>query len=100
MNERPRPGYMAAGAPRRPPIASEERLTEAQARAEFCFCGLRQTAGVDLDAFHRRFGIPLEDAFAHVAGLIADGLAERAAARLRLTGRGLRYADSVAATFV
>jgi len=100
MNERVPARYMSAAAGRRPPIASDERLTEAQARAEFCFCGLRQTAGVDLDAFRRRFGVPLEEAFPHVAGLAADGLAELAAGRLRLTPRGLRYADSVAATFV
>ncbi|HEY3189953.1 MAG TPA: methyltransferase domain-containing protein, partial [Solirubrobacteraceae bacterium] len=100
MNERLPARYMSAAAARRPPIASEERLTEAQARAEFCFCGLRQTAGVDLGAFRRRFGVLLENAFPHVAGLVADGLAELTAGRLRLTARGLRYADTVAATFV
>jgi len=91
---------VSAAAGRRPPIASEERLTEAQARAEFCFCGLRQTAGIDLAGFHARFGLPLEQAFPHVARLISDDLTELAAGRLRLTARGLRYADTVAATFV
>jgi len=100
VNERLPARYVSAAATRRPPIATEEQLTHSQARAEFCFCGLRQTAGIDLDAFHRRFGVPLEHAFPHVAGLTADNLIERAAGRLRLTARGLRYADSVAATFV
>ena len=98
MNEKIPARYMATA--RNDPIATEDPLTEPQARAEFCFCGLRQTAGIDLDAFRRRFGVPLEHAFPHVAGLTADNLIERATGRLRLTPRGLRYADSVAATFV
>ena len=79
---------------------AEERLNPAQARAEFCFCGLRQRAGLDVAAFRRRFGVPLDEAFPHVDRLVADGLLERAAERVRLTPRGFRFADTVAATFV
>lgn len=81
-------------------IATEELLSEVQARGEFCFTGLRQAAGIDRDHFRRRFGLELAVAFPHVAGLIADGLVESAGPRLRLTPRGFRYADSVSATFV
>jgi len=98
MNERNPSRYMATA--RNAPIATEDPLTEPQARAEFCFCALRRTEGVDVDAFHRRFGIELTAAFPHVARLIADGLTELAAGRLRLTAQGLRHADTVAATFV
>ena len=51
--------------------------------------------GVDADAFARRFGTPLDAAFPQLATLAADGLVERSGARLRLTARGLRFADSV-----
>ena len=98
MNEKIPARYMATA--RDGPIATEDPLTEPQARAEFCFCGLRRTEGINIAAFHRRFGIELTAAFPHVARLIADGLTELAAGRLRLTTQGLRHADTVAATFV
>jgi oxygen-independent coproporphyrinogen-3 oxidase len=100
VNHRLPDRYLAAVRATGTAVASEERLTEAQARAEFCFCGLRQTAGVDVDAFRHRFGVDLEAAFPHATGLVADGLLEPAPGRLRLTARGLRYADTVSATFV
>lgn len=81
-------------------VASEERLTVPQARGEHCFTGLRRTAGVDLAAFERRFGVALAAAFPHLPRLVADGLVEEAGGRLRLTARGFAFADSVAATFV
>jgi oxygen-independent coproporphyrinogen-3 oxidase len=92
--------WRAAVASRGTAIAEEERLTDAQARGEFCFTGLRQTAGVDAAAFARRFGVTLDTAFPHVTRLAAEGLVERDGERLRLTPRGLLFADSVAATFV
>ncbi len=70
------------------------------ARAEFRFCGLRQTAGMDMAGFRSRFGVALEDAFPHVPTLIEGGLVESAAGRLRLTSVGFRYADDVSATFL
>jgi oxygen-independent coproporphyrinogen III oxidase len=81
-------------------VAHEERLSEAEARGEFCFTGLRRTAGIDRAAFRARFGVELEAAFPHLARLVADGLVEGHAGRVRLTPRGLRFADTVAATFV
>jgi oxygen-independent coproporphyrinogen III oxidase len=98
-NERLPARYVAAVSATGTAVASEERLTEAQARAEFCFTGLRQVAGVDTAAFERRFGCALEAAFPFVARLIADDLVQRAGGRLRLTARGLRFADEVAGRF-
>jgi oxygen-independent coproporphyrinogen-3 oxidase len=111
FSRRPRPGrrwvnerlparYLAAVATSGTAVVGEEWLTEAQARAEFCFSGLRRMVGVDANAFRARFGVELTAAFPHVAELIADGLVETAGGRVRLTERGRRFADTVAASFV
>ena len=99
-NERLPARYVAAVAATGTAVASEERLTEAQARAEFCFTGLRQVAGIDTAAFRQRFGCDVEAAFPHGARLVADDLVQRTGGRLRLTARGLRFADTVAARFL
>jgi oxygen-independent coproporphyrinogen-3 oxidase len=99
-NERTPARYVAAVAAAGTAVATSERLTEAQARGEFCFTGLRQVAGVDAVSFRRRFGCELDAAFPHVARLIADGLLEHADGRVRLTARGLRFADTVAVQFL
>lgn len=92
--------YRAAIAATGLAIAFDEPLTTATARADFAITGLRRLEGLDLDAFARRFGIAFEAVFPHATGLAREGLVERAGARLRLTARGLRFADTVAATFV
>jgi oxygen-independent coproporphyrinogen-3 oxidase len=99
-NERRPAAYLDAVGAHGTAVASEERLGVAQARGEFCFTGLRRTAGVDLDAFRRRFGAELTSVFTQVARLVAEGLVEIAEDRLRLTPRGLLFADTVSATFV
>lgn len=99
-NERPPARYLAAVEATGTAAVTTELLTEAQARGEFCFTGLRRIAGVDTVAFRHRFGLDVAAAFPHVAGLLADGLVEAANGRLRLTARGCRFADSVSATFV
>jgi oxygen-independent coproporphyrinogen-3 oxidase len=82
-------------------VDQEETLTVARARADFVWTGLRRVRdGVDVAAFAARFGVPLADAFPQVAALEADGLVERRDGRLRLTARGVRVADGVAAAFV
>lgn len=81
-------------------VDSDERLTPAQARADFVLTGLRRTSGIDVVAFARRFGQPLGDVFPQLAELVHDGLVEQAAGRVRLTARGLVFADTVAARFV
>jgi oxygen-independent coproporphyrinogen-3 oxidase len=99
-NERLPARYVAAVGATGTAVASEEWLTEAQARAEFCFTGLRQVAGVDTAVFRQRFGCDVEAAFPHIGRLIADDLVRRADGRLRLTARGLRFADTVAGKFL
>jgi coproporphyrinogen III oxidase-like Fe-S oxidoreductase len=76
-------------------VASPEDLSPERAASDFVVTGLRRLVGVDADAFAHRFGRPIEAAFPQVAALTADGLLERAGPWLRLTTRGLRFADDV-----
>ena len=99
-NARDPRAYAAAVAAAGTAIADERRLDVAEARSDFVFTGLRRIVGVDGAAFAERFGVGLADAFPHVAGLVYDRLVEWQERRLRLTARGLRFADTVAATFV
>jgi len=79
-------------------VETEERLTVETARADFVWTGLRRVRdGVDLAAFSRRFGLPLDEALPRIARLEREGLVERDGARLRLTARGVWLADAVAA---
>jgi oxygen-independent coproporphyrinogen-3 oxidase len=100
MNERLPARYLAAVRAGGRAVAREEELTAAQARGEFVMTGLRRIAGVDAREFARRFGAALDAAFPQVAGLVADGLLERAGGSVRLTTRGLTFADTVAARFL
>jgi len=93
-------GYMDAVAAHGTAVVDEHRLTPEEVRGDFVFTGLRRVAGVDAHAFGARFGVSLGAVFPHVAGLVREGLVEWAGERLRLTARGLRFADTVAATFV
>jgi oxygen-independent coproporphyrinogen-3 oxidase len=99
-NVRPPAEYAGAVAARGTAVAEERALSVAEARGDYVFTGLRRVAGVDASGFAERFGVPLAAAYPHVAGLVRDGLVEWAGGRLRLTPRGLRFADTVAATFV
>jgi len=80
--------------------AGEERLTEAQARGEFVFLGLRLLEGIDERKFAARFGVEIPVAFPHALQLRDEGLLACEGSQWRLTRRGLMVADSVFATFV
>jgi len=81
-------------------VDGEELLTEAEARADFVITGLRRLAGADVTEFERRFAVSLAQAFPQLPHLEHDGLVELCGARLRLTPRGLRFADTVGALLV
>jgi oxygen-independent coproporphyrinogen-3 oxidase len=94
-NERDPDRHRALVAAHGTAVATSEELTPARAESDFVVTGLRRLVGVDVDAFAGRFGRALETALPQVATLTVDGLVERAGTRLRLTERGLRFADSV-----
>jgi oxygen-independent coproporphyrinogen-3 oxidase len=92
--------YMEAVGAGRSAVADEHRLDVAEARGDFLFTGIRRLAGVDGARFAQRFGLSIVAAFPHVPGLVRDGLLEWNDGALRLTPQGLRFADTVAASFV
>jgi oxygen-independent coproporphyrinogen-3 oxidase len=94
-NERVPDRYRARVAAEGTAVASVEDLTPGRAESDFVVTGLRRLAGVDGDAFVRRFGRSVDTAFPQLGALEADGLVEHDGTRLRLTSRGLRFADSV-----
>jgi oxygen-independent coproporphyrinogen-3 oxidase len=81
-------------------VASEEQLDPVQAATDFVVTGLRRLVGVDAAEFETRFGCALDVTYPHVRDLARDGLVDFDGRRLRLTDRGLRFADTVSATFV
>jgi oxygen-independent coproporphyrinogen-3 oxidase len=83
------------------PVEARERLTVEDEMAETMFLGLRLTAGVDLNLFHRRFGRRAEDVYRQeIERLIKNGLVEINGGFLRLSGKGLPLANVVFREFV
>ncbi len=80
------------------PVAGEETLSATQLALEALMLGMRTTAGVDLVAYHRRFGFDLETVNGELLSqLAAQGLAAVEERRLALTTRGLAIADALTA---
>lgn len=69
--------------------------------AEAAFLGLRRLEGIDLERFEERYGINLMHAFAEgLEPLLAAGLLDASAGRLRLTRSGLLLSNEVFQAFV
>ena len=89
---------LAAG---RLPRAGKESLSREQQWIEAVYLGLRQTRGIVIDAFEKKFGINFKAEF---AGVIADleekGLLKVFPNRCALTTKGMLLLDSIAAQFI
>ena len=83
------------------PVAETvETLGPAPALGEAILLGLRLLEGVDLAALSRRHGLAAESLFGEaIQAHVRDGLLERADNRLRLTRRGLGFANRVQMEF-
>jgi oxygen-independent coproporphyrinogen-3 oxidase len=69
--------------------------------SEFIFLGLRRTAGIELSAFHSRFGKDFWELYgAETEKLIGRGLLEQKGETLRLTVLGLDVANIVFSEYV
>jgi len=93
--------YIRAVRAGRRPVAETIALSEADLRAETMFMGLRLNAGVGEAHFAARCGLPLDAAYGEpLAELVDQGLVERSAGRVRLTGRGRMLGNRVFERFV
>src|SRR5262245_50164476 len=78
------------------PAVEDELVSEAEARREHLYLGLRRLAGVSRAEFQRRFGAAPEAFFAaELAELRRRGLICDEAGRIRLSERGILFADEV-----
>ena len=82
--------------------SNAETIDDRTARGETMMLGLRLVRdGVDGDAFQRRHGLTLEEAFGPaIQELIDIGMLERNERSVRLTPRGLMIANDVVARFL
>ena len=95
-NHRDLDEYIDALARGRSPEADREALTRDQQIMEAVYLGLRQTDGIDGQAFRSRFGTDFFATFGkRIAPLIQERLLEKKADRLRLTAKGMRLLESV-----
>ena len=82
-------------------VEEREKLDTEAAFRETVVMGLRLLHGVDREALAARFGLDVEAYYAPVLDeLVSKGLIELTPGRLRLTKRGLRFANVVMAELV
>ena len=82
------------------PRAGEERLGMEQLMIEAIYLGLRQTTGILIDVFEKKFGVTFIAEFEEIiANLEARCLIELSQNRCALTSKGMLYLDSIAAMF-
>jgi oxygen-independent coproporphyrinogen-3 oxidase len=77
------------------PVAGFEKLTKEQARTEAIMLGLRQTDGIDEEAFARRFSAPPIEFLTRKDVLKEQGLICSEGGRLKLTKAGLLLSNEV-----
>lgn len=86
---------------RQNPIVSSERLSERDEKAETIILGLRKREGICHESYQRRFGEPIEAAFAEVVEKwIGFKFLEWRDDYLRLTDQGLILANEVFVSFL
>ena len=82
------------------PRAGKESLSREQLMIEAVYLGLRQTKGIVVDAFDKKFGVDFKAMF---TGVITDleekGLVKMSQNRCALTSKGMLYLDSIAVMF-
>jgi putative oxygen-independent coproporphyrinogen III oxidase len=83
------------------PRAGKESLSREQLMIEAVYLGLRQTEGIVVDVFDKKFGVNFEAMF---TGVITDleekGLVKMSQNRCALTAKGMLYLDSIAVMFM
>ncbi len=83
------------------PVEDREIPTREQRMIETIFLGLRQTDGIRVDRFEKRFGLNFHDMFGPVvSNLAAEGKMASGADRCALTRQGMLYLDAVAGLLI
>ncbi len=84
---------LAAG---RLPLSGREMLSRSQLMMEAIYLGLRQTEGINIDAFEEKFGVNFHQRFIEtLKGLEEKGLIGTAQNRCALTRKGMLFLDSI-----
>jgi oxygen-independent coproporphyrinogen-3 oxidase len=83
------------------PRAGKEWLSREQLMIEAVYLGLRQTKGIEVDAFDKKFGISFKAMHAEtITDLEEKGLVNSSRNRCALTPKGMLYLDSIAAMLI
>jgi len=83
------------------PCAGVERLSMEQLMIEAIYLGLRQTKGILIDVFDKKFVVTFKIMFKDAIDVLeSKGLIEVSQNRCALTSRGMLYLDSIAAMFM
>ena len=78
-----------------------EILTKEDAMEEFMFLGLRKMAGIDMNDFQNRFGMPIEKVYEkEIESNINKGLLTRQADMLKLSEYGIDICNTVMSDFI
>lgn len=78
-----------------------ESISAPEQQAEFCFLGLRLLDGLDKKAFYQRFGKEITQVYGKAIGKLKEqGLLRENPQKLKLTARGLDFANAVFAEFL
>ena len=83
------------------PLEDQEVLTSEQRMIEAVYLGLRQADGININGFHRRFGVHFTDLFEKtIADLKKRRFITMTRNRCALTRKGMLFLDSIAPMFV
>jgi oxygen-independent coproporphyrinogen-3 oxidase len=95
------PDYINELAAGRLPPSGREMLSRSQLMMEAIFLGLRQTEGININAFEEKFGVNFHQRFiGTLRSLEERGLIGTAQNRCALTRKGMLYLDSIASLLV
>ena len=90
------PDYINELAAGRLPPSGREMLSRSQLMMEAIYLGLRQTDGINIDAFEEKFGVDFQRQFSDtLEGLEEKGLIRSTQKRCALTHKGMLFLDSI-----
>lgn len=83
------------------PATLEEQVDRQAHMEEYCFLGLRTTAGIDKNLFQQKFGVDLFTVYGRtIEKLVAQDLLQHTARGIALTTLGMKYGNQVFGEFL